>query len=308
VLNRHVVVHLRCGKESAGDRDWVRPDRIPAPQAPEPFVEVFVVLSLRVRGHRLEYTWIGPSPEVVPTLVFLHEGLGSVSLWRDFPGAVCARTGCSGLVYSRRGHGRSDPIDGPRSVRFMHEEALDELPEILALLGIARPILVGHSDGGSIALIHAGARPTEVRGLVLEAPHVFVEDVSVESIARMRTLYETTDLKTRMSRHHGDNTETMFRGWNDVWRCPEFRAWNLEEDLRRVTCPVLVIQGEGDEYGTRRQVDAVGAGVSGPFESLLLADCGHVPHVDQRALVEDAMVKFVLNEVLGAMVATEHAG
>jgi pimeloyl-ACP methyl ester carboxylesterase len=263
---------------------------------------------LRVNDHDLEYAWLGPPPAGSPTLVFLHEGLGSLSQWRDFPAAVCARSGCSGLVYSRRGHGRSDPLDGPRAIDFMHAEALDELPQVLSALGIVGPILVGHSDGGSIALIFAGARPGDVRGLILEAPHVFVEDVSVASIARIRTIYETTDLRTRLARHHGENTDTMFRGWNDVWLRPEFRQWNIEEFLRGVTCPVLVIQGEADEYGTRRQVDAVGASVRGRFEALMLPNCGHAPHVDQRPLVEAAMARFIRALVTEPRVAADCPG
>ena len=160
---------------------------------------------VRAAGHRLEYIWIGPPPDQAPTLVFLHEGLGSVSLWRDFPSALADRTACGALVYSRWGHGVSDRLEGPRSVAFMHDEALVTLPEVLAALNVRQPILVGHSDGGSIALIYAGAAAGPLVALVLEAPHVFVEDLSVKSIAQIKDTYEGTDLGARMARHHGDN-------------------------------------------------------------------------------------------------------
>ncbi|HEX2644748.1 MAG TPA: alpha/beta hydrolase, partial [Thermoanaerobaculia bacterium] len=157
-------------------------------------------------GASLETRWIGPDPDRAPTIVFLHEGLGSATLWRDFPDRVAAAAGCGALVYSRKGYGASPPLDGPHPVRFMHREALEALPEVLAHFGIENPILFGHSDGASIALIYAGARLGPVRGLILEAPHVFVEPVCVESIARLAAAYETTDLGQRLARHHGANT------------------------------------------------------------------------------------------------------
>lgn len=246
-----------------------------------------------IAGHKLEYAWIGAPASAAPTIVFLHEGLGCVSLWRDFPAAVAAATGCGALVYSRWGYGASDPLDGPRSVGFMHDEALETLPAVLGALGVHDPILFGHSDGGSIALIYAGAGAGPVRALALEAPHVFVEDVSVASIARMKTLYEAGDLKARFARYHGENTEGAFRGWNDVWLLPEFRHWNIEASLARITCPILVIQGEDDEYGTMKQVDAIARQVRGPVERLRLAGCGHAPHVDQRTAVLDAVTGFI---------------
>jgi pimeloyl-ACP methyl ester carboxylesterase len=255
---------------------------------------------LEAAGHRLEYVWIGPPPETAPTIVFLHEGLGSISQWRDFPAAVCTATGCGGLVYNRLGHGASDPLRAPRPVHFMHDEALVALPAVLAASRIHRPVLLGHSDGGSIALIYAGANPGSVRGLVLEAPHVFVEDVSVESIARIRTVYETTDLRSRLARHHGANTDGVFYGWNDVWLRPAFRAWNVEEYLAGIDCPVLVVQGETDEYGSLRQVDAIAAATRGRVETLVLPRCGHAPHIDQRQTVEQAVVRFVRKRLLGA--------
>ena len=249
--------------------------------------------TVRAAGHELEYVWIGPPPESAPTLVFLHEGLGSVSLWRDVPASLAERTGCSALVYSRWGHGRSDGLDGPRATTFMHDEALVALPEVLHKLKVRHPILVGHSDGGSIAIIYAGAQRFPVSALILEAPHVFVEDLSVESITRIKGTFETTDLPRRLARHHGANTETVFRGWNDVWLDPEFRRWNIDASLPAIQCPILVIQGEDDEYGTMKQVEAIEARAGGPVEVLRLPACGHAPHVDQRERALDAMAAFI---------------
>jgi pimeloyl-ACP methyl ester carboxylesterase len=215
-------------------------------------------------------------PGAEPALVFLHEGLGSVALWRDFPRRLAAATGRRALVYSRAGHGFSDLPDEPRTPRFMHEEALDVLPGLLREHGIERPVLVGHSDGGSIALIHASRHP--VSALVLLAPHVFVEDVSVASIAEARETFETTDLKDRMGRYHRD-AERTFRLWNDIWLAPEFRDWNIEDVLGGVTVPTLLIQGEHDQYGTLAQIDAIEAGLRGEVTRAVL-DCAHAPHLE----------------------------
>ncbi len=241
----------------------------------------------------LEYTWAGPEPGLAPPLVFLHEGLGSAAMWRDFPAAVVNASGHRALVYSRQGYGQSDPIPLPRPVSFMHDEALGPLRPMLDALGVEKPILVGHSDGGSIALIYAGTWPDRVSALVLEAPHVFVEDICVESIAKIKGVYETSDLKTRLAKYHGANTDGAFWGWNQVWLNPEFRAWNIEEFLSRITCPVLIIQGENDEYGTVRQIEAITRQVPGPVESVLLPDCGHSPHRDQRERTLAAMTDFI---------------
>ena len=211
-----------------------------------------------------------------PALVFLHEGLGSVALWRDFPARLAAATGRRALIYSRAGHGQSDLPPVPRTPRFMHEEALDVLPELMRVAGIENPVLVGHSDGGSIALIHASEHP--VTGLVLLAPHVFVEDLSVASIAEARETFETTDLAERMGRYHRD-AEATFRLWNDIWLAPEFRDWNIEDVLPGVTVPTLIIQGEHDQYGTLAQVEAIERGVRGPVERAVL-DCRHAPHLE----------------------------
>jgi pimeloyl-ACP methyl ester carboxylesterase len=224
-----------------------------------------------------------------PTLVFLHEGLGSVGLWRDFPDRLADATGRRAFIYSRAGHGRSDVPDEPRTPRFMHDEALNVLPGLLAEHGIARPVLVGHSDGASIALIHASRHPVDA--LVLLAPHVFVEDLSVTSIAEARDAFETTDLRERMARYHRD-AERTFRLWNDIWLAPEFRDWNIEDVLPDVSAPVLLIQGERDQYGTPAQVEAVRRGVSGPAD-LVLLDCRHAPHLEAPEETLAAAARFV---------------
>jgi pimeloyl-ACP methyl ester carboxylesterase len=253
----------------------------------------FMSSHFEVLGHHLEYRWIGPDPNEAPTIVFLHEGLGCAGMWRDFPDRVAAATGCGALVYSRLGYGASDPVTGPRPVRFMHDEALDVLPAVIRRFGLKDVILFGHSDGASIAIIYTGSKSGSVRALVLEAPHVFVEPVCVESIARMEKVYDTTDLRQRLARRHGENTDSMFRTWTDVWLRSEFLRWNIEEYLPDISSPVLVVQGEDDEYGTVRQVVAVTSQVQGLAESLVLPRCGHSPHKDQPDRVLDAAAGFI---------------
>ena len=242
-------------------------------------------------GKRLETLWIEPQTPGCPAIVMLHEGLGSIALWKDFPEQLAARTGCGVLVYSRYGHGNSEKLAEKRRVDFMHHEGEVVLPEVLARLGIERPILLGHSDGGSIAIIFAGKYPDAVRGLILEAPHVFVEDLSVASIAQAKVMFETTDFRQRLGRYHANVDET-FWGWNDIWLDPEFRSWNTEEYVPEITCPVLCIQGEQDEYGTAEQVNAIQRAVP-QTEILMLADCKHSPHRDQSEQTLLRMVEFV---------------
>jgi pimeloyl-ACP methyl ester carboxylesterase len=249
--------------------------------------------SLEVLGRHLECRWIGPPPGDAASIVFLHEGLGCVGMWRDFPERLASATGCGALVYSRMGYGGSDRIRGRRSFRYMHDEALEVLPAVLEHFKLEKSVLYGHSDGASIALIEAGARPRSVRALVVEAPHVFVEPVALEGIRRITADYETTRLKERLARYHGSNTDSMFRGWSDVWLSQEFRAWNIEEYLPAIERPVLVVQGEDDQYGTVKQVDAVLTQVSGPAESLLLPHCGHSPHSERPDEVLGAAARFI---------------
>lgn len=245
-------------------------------------------LFVAVRGRKLEVQRIAGSAR---TLVFLHEGLGSVAMWRDFPLKAAQATGCSAVVYSRYGYGQSAVLEAPHGVDYMHREALESLPELLQRLEIRDPVLVGHSDGGSIALIHAAAH-RGVAGVVAMAPHVFVEDLSVASIAEARTAFETTDLPQKLGRYHADASKT-FRGWNDIWLHPDFRAWNIEDRLPRITCPILAIQGFDDEYGTMAQLEAIARQAGGPVELLRLANCRHSPHRDQPAVVIEAMSRFV---------------
>lgn len=254
---------------------------------------------LEINGTRLECRWIGPGPEAAPTIVFLHEGLGSVSTWRDFPDALAAATGCGALVYSRAGYGASDPVPLPRPVRFMHDEA-QVLHEVLSRAGVRRSILLGHSDGASIALIAAGTAPIPgLRALVLEAPHVFAEPHGLRSIAKIADVYRTTDLRERLKRHHGANVDTAFRGWNDVWLHPDFRAWDIENVLPGVTVPTLVVQGEDDEYGTWTHVESIERLAGGPVQTMRMPRCGHAPHAEQREPVLAAMARFIRG-VLGA--------
>ncbi|HEX8908425.1 MAG TPA: alpha/beta hydrolase, partial [Anaeromyxobacteraceae bacterium] len=236
-------------------------------------------------------------------LVFLHEGLGSVAMWRDWPDRLCAATGRAGVVYSRQGYGRSDPTpdvrgepaegDGGRSGRlrpdYMHREALDVLPALLRRLGLVRPVLVGHSDGGTIALLHASRHP--VAACVVLAPHVIVEEVSLRSIERAREAYTKGDLRARLSRYHAD-VDIAFWQWNDVWLSPEFRAFDIREDCRRIQAPLLAIQGVDDPYGSMAQLHDIAA--AAPHARLVeVADCGHSPHRDQPDAVTAAIAGFL---------------
>ncbi|KDB52276.1 alpha/beta hydrolase fold protein [Sphaerotilus natans subsp. natans DSM 6575] len=252
----------------------------------------FVTLTPAGRPVQIEWARID-APAGAPArapLVFLHEGLGSLSLWRDFPARLCAALGRAGWVYSRPGYGRSTPRppDKRWSPDFMHRQARELLPALLDALGVAGPcVLFGHSDGGSIALLHAAAYPERVAALVVAAPHLFVEDLTVESIRQARVAYTTTDLRARLARHHAD-PDSAFFGWNDIWLDPAFRDWNLETEVARITGPVLAVQGEDDEYGTMAQIERIAAlRPQQPTELLKLAACGHSPHRDQpQALIE----------------------
>ena len=228
-----------------------------------------------------------------PPLLFLHEGLGSIELWRGFPAAVGVATGRTAVVYDRHGHGRSAASRRSRTPSYMHDEAVVVLPELLERLRLHDPVLVGHSDGASIALIYAGARLGPVAGLVLLAPHVFVEDRSIDGIEAARRAYLTTDLPRRMAKYHAD-ADATFWGWNDVWLSPEFRSWNIEDSLATIECPVLVVQGEDDEYGTVAQVDAIERALaSDEFERLVLTGCRHAPHLDRPDQTVDAVARFI---------------
>jgi pimeloyl-ACP methyl ester carboxylesterase len=249
---------------------------------------------LYINGKRLEMAWHGPPPEDAPTLVFLHEGLGCISTWGDFPSELAAATGCGAFVYSRLGYGKSDAIILPRPIRYMHDEGLDVLPQILEVTGIRDCILIGHSDGGSIAIIYAGG--TEVaplRGVITEAAHVFCEDICIQAVHNAREMYLNGALKRSLEKHHGGNTENVFWGWHDVWLLPDFRNWNLEEYLSEVKIPMLVIQGEDDQHGSPAQAEAISRQVPASGEAMMIPDCGHAPHKEQEAVVFNAMKTFI---------------
>ena len=240
----------------------------------------------------IHYEWIeGDAGK--PALVFLHEGLGSIRQWRDFPAKLCAATGHRGLIYDRYGYGQSDVLAEPRrTVRFMHDEGLVALPGLLRKLDVKKPILIGHSDGASIALIHAGAG-NAVSGVVAMAPHVFIEPLCLLSIVKAAKAFETTDLAEKLGRYHRDARKTFY-GWADVWLDPEFKGWDIREDyLPGVRCPVLAIQGHDDEYGTMAQLDEIERRVGGPCKLLKLEKCGHAPFRDQPEKVTAEVAAFV---------------
>ena len=247
-----------------------------------------------VGGQRLEVAWHGVSSEEAPTLVFLHEGLGCAALWRDFPEKLAAATGCGALVYSRLGYGHSDPCKLPRPLSYMHDEGLDVLPELLKLAAVRECILIGHSDGGSIAIIYAGGTSADpLRGLITEAAHVFCEDISVRSIKEIQEPYLHDNLREKLAKYHGSNVDGAFWGWNEVWGRPEFQDWNIEQYLPNIKVPMLVIQGEDDHYGTPAQVEAIVRQAGAGAEVLILPECGHTPHKEQKDATFDAMVAFI---------------
>lgn len=252
--------------------------------------------KIEIQGCTLEYQWLGPSPSAqAPTLVFLHEGLGCVQMWRDFPRQLTAVTGLGALNYSRVGYGRSDAAVLPRRCDYMHDEAQQALPQVLDAFNIESAILVGHSDGGSIALIHAGSESgTRVKALILLAPHVFVEALSIASISEAAKLYRSTDLPERLARYHGESVDQTFWGWNDIWLHQDFRQWNIEHYLPRVTVPVLLLQGENDQYGTPAQLQAIESGVRGPTERHLFSDCAHSVHREQLEATLSACSAFLV--------------
>jgi pimeloyl-ACP methyl ester carboxylesterase len=245
-------------------------------------------LELRVEGACLEAMEL-PGRVDRPPIVLLHEGLGSVGLWRMFPHAVNEATSRRVIAFSRYGHGRSDPPPSPRTSSFFHEEACAVLPSVLRQLGVEEPVFVGHSDGASIALIHAAVFP--VSGLVLVAPHVVVEDVTLGAIREARERFENGDLRERLSRHHSD-PEAAFYGWCDVWLDPTFRSWSLDDDVERVECPILLVQGADDPYGSLDQLDRIEAHTRGRVRRLIVPG-GHSPHLDEQETVVRELARFV---------------
>jgi pimeloyl-ACP methyl ester carboxylesterase len=245
---------------------------------------------MNVGPGRIEYERVAGDNRDAATFVMLHEGLGSVSMWKDFPVQLARATGNHVVVYSRHGYGRSAAVRAPRTVRYMHDEALVVLPRFLDEIGIEHPILLGHSDGGSIALIHAGGSGRAVGGIVALAPHVMVEDISVSSIAAAKIAYQSTNVRERLARYH-DDVDGAFWGWNDMWLDPAFRTWNIEEYLPRIRCRVLAIQGEDDEYGSMEQIERI-ARAAPEVEMQKFANCGHSPHRDQPEAVLAAVAQW----------------
>ena len=236
---------------------------------------------LEIGAARLEYRRWGPDPAEAPTLVLLHEGLGCVALWRDFPARLAAATGLGVLAYSRAGYGGSSPCALPRPLTYMHDEARDVLPEVLDRIGLERGILLGHSDGASIAAIYAASRPDpRISGLILIAPHFFTEPQGLAAIAEAKLAYETGDLRDRLARYHRD-VEAAFRGWNEAWLDPGFESWDLTAYLPGIAQPLLLLQGAADPYGSPRQVETARDLAPGPSELVLLPDCRHSPHLER---------------------------
>src|SRR6201995_4070628 len=252
---------------------------------------------LRIDDSDLEYRMIGPMPAEAPTIIMLHEGLGSAALWGDFPDRLQEATRTGVFVYSRAGYGASSPVTLPRPVDYMHREALDVLPKLLAAIGFRRGILVGHSDGASIAAIYAGGvQDHRIRALALLAPHFIVEDVSVTSIAGIKTAYETTNLREKLARWH-THVDNAFYGWNGAWLDPRFRSWDISEYLAYIRVPVAIIQGADDQYGTARQIEIAQAECYCPVDVTILAGAGHSPHREAPGATLNAISDFA-NAVL----------
>ncbi|MEO8806313.1 MAG: alpha/beta hydrolase [Burkholderiaceae bacterium] len=260
----------------------------------------FVEIDWRDRSVRIEHAWIAPERRLAPLMIFLHEGLGSLAMWKDFPQRLCAALGCRGLVYSRPGYGRSTPRAAAEAwdLDFMHRQAHEVLPALLQALAIDaardRPWLFGHSDGGSIALLYAARFPALVQGAVVLAPHIRVEDLSVDSIEKARRAYLDTDLRQRLARYH-DDPDSAFWGWNRIWLHPPFKQWSIEAEIATIACPLLAVQGVDDEYGTLEQIRGIARRVA-QAELLELTHCGHSPHRDQPEALSAAVKTFFQRE------------
>ncbi|HTI82942.1 MAG TPA: alpha/beta hydrolase [Acetobacteraceae bacterium] len=255
---------------------------------------------MMIGDRSLEAKWWGPGPDEAPTLVLLHEGLGCVALWRDFPEALVEATGCGVFAYSRFGYGGSDPVPLPRPMTYMHDEALSVLPLVLDAAGVRRAILIGHSDGGSIAAIHAGAvHDPRVLGVVMLAAHFFVEDLNIASIRAIRQTYEESDLRVRLARYHRD-VDVAFRGWNDAWLDPGFRAFDITDQVACIRVPVLALQGGEDPYGSDAQLRMLERAARCDVETRLIGGARHSPHLEARQATMDAIVPFVRHVLMEA--------
>jgi pimeloyl-ACP methyl ester carboxylesterase len=257
----------------------------------------FVEIDCAGSPVRIEYQWLGQQRMDAPLMVFLHEGLGSLAMWKDFPQQLCEAVPCRGLVYSRPGYGRSTPraVDEVWGLDFMHRQALEVLPTLLAALGVDTlsqpPWLLGHSDGGSITLLYAAAFPERIAGAIVLAPHILVEDLAVASIEKARTAYLETDLPQRLAKYH-DDPDSAFWGWNRIWLHPPFRAWTIEAEVSAIRCPLLAVQGLDDEYGTLEQIRGIVRRVP-QTELLELGNCGHSPHRDQTERLISSACAFI---------------
>jgi pimeloyl-ACP methyl ester carboxylesterase len=267
--------------------------RLPMTTSPPASTPAFADISWRGRTIELELDWVGDPASRYPTVVFLHEGLGSVALWKDFPERFCRAHGLRGLVFSRYGYGRSSarPLDQPLSADFMHYEATEVLPALFARLGVNRPWLFGHSDGASIALLHAAHCGPSLSGIIVAAPHIMVEEMGLASIRQARAAWLDGSLRERLAQYHS-NVDSAFRGWNDIWLDPAFAAWDIRAEVARITVPPLAIQGEQDEYGTLEQVVGIGR-LLPQAQLLILPQCGHSPHRDQADRVIAEAGRFI---------------
>jgi len=255
---------------------------------------------LCIGAQHLEYRMVGPPSDAAPTLIMLHEGLGCVGLWGDFPDKLAAATGAGVFVYSRAGYGRSSPVTLPRPLSYMHDEARETLPRLLETIRFRRGLLVGHSDGASIAAIYAGTQQDHrVGGLVLMAPHFFVEDEGIAAIEDARRAYETGDLRARLSRWHAD-VDSAFKGWNGAWLDPDFRKWNITERLAYIRVPILIVQGEDDQYGTVKQIEVAREECYCPVEVAMLPGARHSPQRDAPAATLKAISEFVVRVLAAA--------
>ncbi len=251
---------------------------------------------ITIRGQSLAVQWLrqeAPADPNRPVLVFLHEALGCIDLWRDFPAALCRLTGCDGFVYDRQGHGRSAPLAGRRSLDYLNAESWEVLPAVLAAQRIGRPLLIGHSDGGTIALLYASRFGGKCAGLVTMAAHVFVDEVTLAGIHGARNAYRRTGLRERLAKYHGEKTDALFAAWAETWCASGFRSWNILPLLPDVRCPVLTIQGLEDPYGTEAQLDRIARGVGGIAQRLLIPGCGHLPHIQTPRAMLEAIQRFL---------------
>lgn len=243
-------------------------------------------------GARLAVRWWRPAGAAAgPTMVFLHEGLGAISIWRSFPETLCARTGLEGLAFDRQGHGRSSPLATPRGTDYLHRHALDELPALRRAVGLDDVVLVGHSDGATVALLHASRH--SVRAVVSIAGHVRVEDEALEGIRAACRAWSDGGLRSRLARHHGEQVDAVFAAWSETWLAPWFRGWDVRAELRSATCPVLALQGADDSYASPGHLDELADCLGGPVERWLVPGCGHAPHLDAAEVVLDRVAAFV---------------